>query len=112
MQPRALVWLLWLNCPKFGSTFYVPTEDLPYIKLGQKVQFNVSGYNKNFTGSIQEIATRGEFTPKTIQTKKERVNIVYKVRIEAENTDGILKPGMPADVTILKESSEKADDRL
>jgi len=86
---------VWINV-------YIPTEDLPYVKLGESAQFTVSGYEKTFKGTVDEIATRGEFTPKTIQTKKERVNIVYKIKIGVDNSGGILKPGMPADVVIIK----------
>ena len=77
---------------------YVPTEDLPQIKLNQRVSFTVSGSDEDYTGIIEEIASQGEYTPKTIQTKKERTNIVYAVKIRISNQDGTLKPGMPADV--------------
>lgn len=86
---------VWINV-------YIPTDELPYVKLGEKAQFTISGLDRIFEGTIAEIASRGEFTPKTIQTKKERVNVVYKVRIEADNSEGFLKPGMPADVSIKK----------
>lgn len=79
---------------------FVPTDYLPRIKLGQKVRFTVSGLTDSFTGTIVEIATKGEFTPKTIQTKQERTNIVYGVKIKIENQNGLFKPGMPADVII------------
>ncbi len=79
---------------------YIPTDDLPKIKLGQQVIFTVSGGSVKYTGQIEEIASQGEFTPKTIQTKKERTNIVYAVKIRIKNENGVLKPGMPADVTI------------
>lgn len=78
---------------------YIPTDDLPKIRLGQQVKFTVSGDSAEYTGSVEEIAGQGEFTPKTIQTKKERANIVYAVKIKVNNENGILKPGMPADVT-------------
>lgn len=77
---------------------YIPTDDLPHIKIGQKVTFTVSGSDRTFEGLVEEIATKGEFTPKTIQTKKERTNVVFAVKIRIDNEDGILKPGMPADV--------------
>lgn len=77
---------------------YVPTDDLPQIKLGQKVSFNVTGSSTAYEGIIEEIADQGEFTPKTIQTKKERTNIVFAVKIRIDNQNGALKPGMPADV--------------
>ncbi|MEN6325332.1 MAG: efflux RND transporter periplasmic adaptor subunit [Syntrophomonas sp.] len=78
---------------------YIPTDDLPQVKLGQKVEVAVSGSNQLFTGVVSEIASRGEFTPKNIQTKKERTNVVFAVKITVNNHDGILKPGMPADVS-------------
>ena len=83
---------------------FIPTEDLPKIRLGQRVNFTVSGDSTEYTGSIGEIASQGEFTPKTIQTKKERTNIVYAVKIKVNNENGILKPGMPADVTFNQSS--------
>jgi len=79
---------------------YIPTDDLPKIKLGQQVRFTVSGSSTENTGLVEEIAEKGEFTPKTIQTKNERTNIVFAVKIKINNENGVLKPGMPADVTI------------
>ncbi|MEG6616646.1 efflux RND transporter periplasmic adaptor subunit [Peptococcaceae bacterium 1198_IL3148] len=78
---------------------YLPTDDLPQIKLGQRVHFTVSGSPEQYNGTIMEIASKGEFTPKTIQTKEERTNIVYGVKIKVNNQQGVLKPGMPADVS-------------
>lgn len=77
---------------------FVPTDDLPKVKLNQRVSFTVSGTTREYQGVIEEIATQGEYTPKTIQTKKERTNIVYAVKIRINNEGGTLKPGMPADV--------------
>lgn len=77
---------------------FIPTDDLPAIKLGGRVHFTVSGDKTNYTGVIKHIASKGEFTPKTIQTEKERTNVVFAVKIEIENINGKLKPGMPADV--------------
>lgn len=78
---------------------YIPTDDLPAIELGQEARISVSGSNKTFTGTVVHIASKGEFTPKTIQTKKERTHIVYAVKVAVQNQDNILKPGMPADLT-------------
>ncbi len=79
---------------------YIPTDDLPRIKLGQQVKFTVSGSSQEHPGVIEEIASQGEYTPKTIQTKKERTNIVYAVKIKVNNENNVLKPGMPADVVL------------
>lgn len=77
---------------------YLPTDDLPKIKLGQRVYFTVSGSSEKYQGVIEEIASQGEYTPKTIQTAKERTNIVYGVKIRVSKPSATLKPGMPADV--------------
>lgn len=77
---------------------YVPTDDLPKVYLGQKVHFTVSGLTREFVGIVKEISSKGEFTPKTIQTKKERTNVVFGVKIAIQDSQGVLKPGMPADV--------------
>lgn len=82
---------------------FVSTDDLPSIKLGQQVSYTVSGLSDEFRGTIVEIATKGEFTPKTIQTKQERTNIVYAVKVRIDSHNGTFKPGMPADVTLAKE---------
>lgn len=79
---------------------YIPTDDLPKIKLGKQVKFTVSGSNEEYSGIIEEIASSGEFTPKVIQTKKERTNIVFAVKIKINNENNVLKPGMPADVVL------------
>ena len=86
---------------------YISTDDLPKIKLGQKVKFNVSGSTAEYSGVIEEISDRGEFTPKTIQTKQERTNVVFGVKIRINSENGVLKPGMPADVVFAPEG-EKA----
>jgi HlyD family secretion protein len=78
---------------------YIPTDDLPSIKLGQQASFTVSGLAQTFKGTVDQIATKGEFTPKAIQTEKERTNVVYAVKIRVGDGGGALKPGMPADVT-------------
>lgn len=87
-----------INMDDLWIKVYIPTDDLPRIALGQKVTFTVSGLSRKFAGVVEEIATKGEFTPKTIQTKKERTNVVFAVKIRINNEGGILKPGMPADV--------------
>lgn len=79
---------------------YISTDDLPKISLGQQVSFSVSGIDEEYSGTIVEIASKGEYTPKTIQTKQERTNIVYAVKVKIDSHNGIFKPGMPADVVI------------
>lgn len=78
--------------------FLVETQ-LSSIKIGQKVTVKIdSGENmESFDGTITWVASEAEFTPKIIQTKEERVNLVYAVKIDVKN-NGRLKIGMPAEM--------------
>ncbi|MGC8802620.1 MAG: HlyD family secretion protein [Bacteroidales bacterium] len=83
---------------------YVSGKQLSEIKLGQKVKVYVDDQKekeRSYNGTITWIASEAEFTPKIIQTKEERVNLVYAIKIEIKN-DGYLKIGMPAEVVFLK----------
>lgn len=79
---------------------YITGDQLPSIKLNQSVRVMVDdaakGY-KEYTGTIDWISEKSEFTPKTIQTKDERANLVYAVKIRVPN-DGYLKIGMYGEV--------------
>ena len=79
---------------------YITGDQLSQIKLNQQVKVLVDSGAKNYrtyTGTISWISDKAEFTPKTIQTKEERANLVYAVKIKAKN-DGYLKIGMYGEV--------------
>lgn len=80
---------------------YVSETQLPNIKIGQEVTVKIdSGEEmKDYQGTISWISASAEFTPKIIQTKEERVNLVYAVKVTVKN-DGSLKIGMPAEMWI------------
>jgi len=82
---------------------YISESQLSSIKLGQKVEVlidkNTSDLSK-MEGTITWISQNAEFTPKIIQTKEERVNLVYAVKIKVKN-DGTLKIGMPGEVNFI-----------
>lgn len=81
---------------------YISANQLAAIKLGQKVKVytdtNASDY-KEHEGIVEWISNKAEFTPKTIQTKEERANLVYAVKIRVKN-DGLLKIGMYGEVKL------------
>ena len=82
---------------------YVSGEQLPYIKIGQKVEVRIDKNAKDYTkleGIVGWISQTAEFTPKTIQTKEERVNLVYAVKVRVLN-DGRLKIGMPGEIRFM-----------
>ena len=56
--------------------------------------------DKAYQGRISFISSQAEFTPKSVETHKERVTLVYRIKIDVENPDHELKPGMPADAVI------------
>jgi HlyD family secretion protein len=81
---------------------YVTADQFSILKLNQKVKVLVAGgkdQDKTYEGTIRWMSDKAEFTPKTIQTKDERANLVYAVKISVNN-DGYLKIGMYADVKL------------
>jgi membrane fusion protein YbhG len=81
---------------------YIDETDLGRIKLGQEVRVTTDTYpGKSYPGRLSFISSQAEFTPRNVQTEKERVKLVYRVKIDIPNPDLELKPGMPADGEIL-----------
>ncbi len=81
---------------------YINETDLGRVKLGQKVKLTTDSYpTKAYWGHVSYIASQAEFTPKQIQTKEERVKLVYRIKIEVENKEHELKDNMPVDAQIL-----------
>ena len=80
---------------------YFSETQLPSIKVGQEVTVSIDEKEgtKTYKGKISWISSSAEFTPKIIQTKEERVNLVYAVKVIVKN-DGALKIGMPAEVKL------------
>nr|WP_321409209.1 efflux RND transporter periplasmic adaptor subunit [uncultured Carboxylicivirga sp.] len=79
---------------------FVTGSQLPEIKIGQKVEVRfdkTEDTNQTIDGTISWISSSAEFTPKIVQTKEERVDLVYAVKIAIEN-DGRVKIGMPGEV--------------
>jgi HlyD family secretion protein len=82
-------------------TIYVNEVDLGRIAINQLASIRIDGQpNRTFEGRIAYISPTAEFTPKNVQTKDERTKLVFAVKIDAKNVDGLLKPGLPADATI------------
>lgn len=80
---------------------YISEKQLNQIKVGQKVTVKIDTQEdmKSYPGTISWISSSAEFTPKIIQTKEERANLVYAVKVNVKN-DGSLKIGMPAEMWI------------
>jgi HlyD family secretion protein len=80
---------------------YIAETDLGRVKLGQSARITTDTYpGREYRGTVTFIAQDAEFTPKNVQTEKERVKLVYRIKITLPNPDQELKPGMPADAVI------------
>jgi HlyD family secretion protein len=77
---------------------YISETDLEHVRWGQPVTVTTDSYRgEPFHGLVSFIASDAEFTPKSVETHKERVTLVYRIKIDIENPQHKLKPGMPAD---------------
>jgi HlyD family secretion protein len=85
---------LWLRA-------YIAETDLGRIGWGQEATITTDTYpGKQYHGRISFISSTAEFTPKSVQTTKERVTLVYRIKIDIDNPNHELKPGMPADAHV------------
>jgi HlyD family secretion protein len=81
---------------------YISETDLGRVKYNQKVKVKTDTYpDKIYWGKISFISSEAEFTPKNIQTREERVKLVYRIKVTLDNPEMELKPGMPADGEII-----------
>ena len=80
---------------------YIAETDLGRIRWGQEAAITTDTYpGKQYRGRVSFISSTAEFTPKSVQTYKERVTLVYRIKIDIDNPNHELKPGMPADAHI------------
>ena len=80
---------------------YVTEKELGRVRLGDAAEVKIDAFpDKAFSGRVTYISPEAEFTPKNIQTKEDRVKLVFGVKVEIENREGLLKPGLPADAVI------------
>lgn len=80
---------------------YIPETELGRVKLGQSARVTTDSHpGKAFPGTVTFVSSEAEFTPKSVQTEKERVKLVYRIKISLANAGMELKPGMPADAEI------------
>jgi HlyD family secretion protein len=91
------------NLDELELKVYISGDQLQYLKLGQVVEVLIDEDKSAVTtlsGTVSWISSKAEFTPKTIQTKKERVNLVYAAKVRVAN-DGSLKIGMPGEINFM-----------
>jgi HlyD family secretion protein len=90
---------------------YVPEPDIAKLRLGDAAEVFVDAFpGRGFAARISKIYDQAEFTPKNVETADERVKLVFGIELALRNTDGVLKPGMPADCAIHWTSPGAQDD--
>ena len=100
IQPGATLMVI-SQLDEVELTVYVPLDKLGLVRLGQEVEVTVDAYpGEVFTGKVVYISPEAEFTPKNVQTKEERVSLVFAVKARIPNPEHKLKPGMPADAVL------------
>lgn len=81
---------------------YIPSTQLALVKLGAKCDVRVDPFpDKSFEATVTEVNQQAEYNPRMSLTQKERANMVFWIKISFKDTEGVIKPGMLADVTIL-----------
>lgn len=87
---------------------YIEETDLGRVKLGQTVSvFIDSQPGRAFSGRLSFISSEAEFTPKTVQTEKERTSLVYRIKVDLDNASQVFKPGMPVTVQFSDEEGAR-----
>lgn len=87
---------------------FVPETELAQVQLGSSCHVMIDSLpNQLIHGRVSWISENAEFTPRFIQTERQRVDLVFRVKVQVENPDLVLKPGMPADVRVLQDSTDE-----
>jgi len=81
-------------------TIYIPETRIGEVKMGQLGTLTTDSTTKPYDARVTYISSQAEFTPASIETKDQRVKLVYQVKLDITNADSQLKPGMPADVVL------------
>ncbi|HYM90524.1 MAG TPA: efflux RND transporter periplasmic adaptor subunit, partial [bacterium] len=81
---------------------YIPEDQIGRVKVGEAALVTIDSFpGRIFQGRVIEISSHGEFTPGNVQTRGDRVKLVFSVKIQLNNSDNSLKPGIPADAEII-----------
>ena len=100
VNPGSAVFVL-VDMNRLYLKVYVPEPDIPKLRLGDPVDVTVDAFpGRRFPARVSRISAQAEFTPKNVETAEERLKLVFGVELALTNTDGLLKPGMPADCVI------------
>jgi HlyD family secretion protein len=99
LPPRAPLVVI-TDLDRAWANVYVDEPVVPRIRLGQRATIFTDAGGEGIPGTVSFIAMRAEFTPRNVQTAEDRSKLVYRVKIAADNQDGVLKVGMPVEAEI------------
>jgi HlyD family secretion protein len=88
------------NLQNLWVKVYLPSQQFSTVKVGEKAKVSTESGDKSYEGEVIWTSDEAEFTPKNVQTEKSRANLVYAVKVRINNSDGLLKIGMPVFVTL------------
>jgi HlyD family secretion protein len=90
-----------VNLNRLYLKVFINEPDIGKIRLGQEARIYVDAFSDRFFAArVSRVSPRAEFTPKYVETKEERVKLVFAVELRAENPQGLLKPGMPGEAVL------------
>ncbi len=89
-----------IDLSKMWTKIFISETYLPKVQIGQAAQVRIDGTTQTISGTVAWISTKAEFTPKNILTQESRTALVYAVKINLDNPDGILKHGMPVAIAL------------
>jgi HlyD family secretion protein len=99
IAPRAPA-LVVVDLDHAWADVFVPEPAVPQIKIGQPATVFTDAGGQGLAGTIAYVSPKAEFTPRNVQTAEERSKLVYRVRVNVDNKDGVLKQGMPVEAEI------------
>ncbi len=88
---------------------YVDQPNLAKVRLGAEVEVMVDGVDESMVGRVSFVSPVAEFTPKNVQTPEERAKLVFRIKIDLDNSSGVFKVGMPADAILARGPGAEAE---
>ena len=95
-QPVAVV----VDLDRAWADVFVPEPVVPALSIGQAATVFTDAPGPGLAGTITYVSPTAEFTPRNVQTADERSKLVYRIRISVDNTNGVLKQGMPVEAEL------------
>lgn len=110
MPGTVLVRLVDTHNPR--ATFYLPNAELAAVHPGLSATVRADAYpDRSFPARVTTVAPEAEFTPRNVQTRSDRDRLVYPVKVRIEDSEGLLLPGMPVEITLAPRASAVAERR-